>query len=224
MRRITSLLDYCRQSTVGVDSQLATSIRSDRARMTQRRPRPLTPKESTMTPCIAVITRSASRGAAIGLQSRLTSTVTPSPLARLAQAEKSPVCSELRCLPKDRLPPPCALYGVRHGCNDQPERSGYLQVARVDCSPRTWWVWSEFLLRARRCSEADRRRDANSPVRAPRGGTSCISPSRQEPPTPFSKHPDGTAQRPLTPVIPGWGHARQHSLEEGNNERQSRSD
>ena len=57
--------------------------------------------------------------------------------------------------------PPRALYGERSECNDQPQRSGYVQVARVDSSPGKWWVWSEFLLRARRCSEADRRRDAN---------------------------------------------------------------
>jgi len=109
----------------------------------------------------AVITRSVSRDAPIRLKSRGTSTAAASPLARLAGAEKSLVGNELRCLSKDRQPPPHALYGERHECNDQPQRSGYLQVACVDWSPGTWWVWSEFLLRARRCSEADRRRDAN---------------------------------------------------------------
>ena len=39
-----------------------------------------------------------------------------------------------------------------------------------------------------------------------------------------SRHLMGPHQPLLTPVTPGWGHARQHSLEEGNNERQSRSD
>jgi hypothetical protein len=177
-----------------------------------------------MTPHVAVITRSASRDAAIGLQSRLTSTVTPSLLARLAQAEKSPACNELRCIPKDRLPPPCALYGERHECNDQAQRSGYLQVACVDCSPGTWWVWSEFLLRARRCNEADRRRDANSPRLCSQRRHNAYQPSRQEPLTRCSRHPLGPHQPPLTRVTPGWGHARQHTLEEGNNERQSRSD
>ena len=57
----------------------------------------------------AVITGSASRDAAIGLQSPSTSTVGTSPLARLARAEKSLVCNELRCLSKDR-PLPCALF------------------------------------------------------------------------------------------------------------------
>jgi hypothetical protein len=111
----------------------------------------------------AVITGPASRDAAIGLESRWTSAVAASLWAPLAGAEKFLVCNELRCLPKDRRLPRRALYGERSGCDDQPQRSGYVQVARVDSSPGRWWVWSEFLLRARRCSEADRRRDAYSP-------------------------------------------------------------
>jgi hypothetical protein len=86
----------------------------------------------------AVITGSASRDASIGLQSPSTLTVGTSTLARLARAEKSLVCNELRCLSKDRPSPLCALYGERHECNDQPQRSGYLQVARVDSKP--WYV------------------------------------------------------------------------------------
>ena len=111
----------------------------------------------------AVITGSASRDAAIGLESRWTSAVAASPWARLAGAEKFLVCNELRCLPKDRPLPSRALYGERSECDDQPQRSGYVQVARVDSSPGKWWVWSEFLLRARRCNEADRRLDPYSP-------------------------------------------------------------
>lgn len=141
----------------------------------------------------AAIAGSVSRDAAIRLKSRWTSTAAASPLPRLAGAEKSLVCSELRCLSKDRLQPQGALYGEHSECDDQPQRSGYAQVARVDSSPGKWWVWSEFLLRARRCSEADRRRDTNSPGRAARDGTTRTSPSRQEPPTPCSKHPDGAA-------------------------------
>ena len=165
--------------------------------MTQRRPRPLAPplKESGMAPQrTAVITGSASRDAAIGLQSPSTSTVGTSPLARLARAEKSLVCNELRCLSKDRQPPPRALYGERHECNDQPQRSGYLQVACVDCSPGTWWVWSEFLLIVRRCNEADRR-DANSPRLCSHRRHNAYSPSRQEPLTRCSRHPMGRTNR-----------------------------
>ena len=111
----------------------------------------------------AVITGSASRDAAIELESRWTSAAAAALWAPLAGAEKFLVCNELRCLPKDRPLPRRALYGERSECDDQPQRSGYVQVARVDSSPGKWWVWSEFLLRARRCSEADRRRDAYSP-------------------------------------------------------------
>ena len=109
----------------------------------------------------AVITGPASRDAAIGLESRWTSAVPASLCAPLAGAEKFLACNELRCLPKDGPLPRRALYGEHSECDDQPQRSGYVQVARVDSIPGKWWVWSEFLLRARRCSEADRRRDAN---------------------------------------------------------------
>jgi hypothetical protein len=108
----------------------------------------------------AVITGSASRDAAIGPESRRTTTVPASVWPRLAGPEKSLACNELCCLSKDRPLPRRALYGERSECDDQPQRSGYVQVARVDSSPGKWWVWSEFLLRARRCSETDRRRDA----------------------------------------------------------------
>jgi hypothetical protein len=164
-RRVISFLSCCQQSTVDVDSRLVTSLRSERTRMTQRvaATAGASPKESRMTPQrTAVITRSASRDVAIGPESRRTTTVAASPWAQLGQAERFLVCNELRCLSKGRLAPPRTLYGGRHECNDRPQRSGYVQGARVDSRPGRWWVWSEFLLRARRCSEADRRRDANS--------------------------------------------------------------
>ena len=166
MCRVTSILDCCQQSTVDVDSRLATSLRSGRTSMTPRAATPggASPKESRMAPQrTAVITGSASRDAAIGLELRRTPTVAAAPWTRLAVAEKSLVWNELRRLPKDRPPPRRALYGERSECDDQPQRSGYVQVARVDSIPGKWWVWSEFLLRARRGNEADRRRDAYSP-------------------------------------------------------------
>jgi hypothetical protein len=154
----------------------------------------LAQKESGMAPQhTPVITGTASRDAAIGLGSCWISAVAASPLPRLTGAEKSLVCNELRCLSKDRPPPPRALYGERSGCNDQPQRSGYVQVARVDSSPGRWWVWSEFLLRARRCSEADRRQEANLYRPCSQGGTTRVSPSRQEPPTQRSRHLMGPA-------------------------------
>jgi hypothetical protein len=196
----------------------------------------------------AVITGSA-RDAAIGQESRWTSAVTASSWARLVGAEKILVCNELRCLPKDRPLPRPALYGERSGCDDQPQRSGYVQVARVDSSPGKWWVWSEFLLRARRCSEADRRRDAYSTRPCSRRRHIAYQPHRGRNHQhvgasrfrdiddralaglrahPAVHHAAGTLMGPhqplLTPATPGWSHARQHSLEEGNNERQSRSD
>jgi len=177
-----------------------------------------------------VITGSASRDAAIGLESRWTSAVAASLWARLAGAEKFLVCNELRCLPKDRPLPQRALYGERSECDDQPQRSGYVQVARVDSSPGKWWVWSEFLLRARRGNEADRRRDANLSAVQPEAAHRVSAHNAYQPiegrttyttrQAPYGAAP--TAR--LTRVAPGWGHARQHSLEEGNNERQSRSD
>jgi hypothetical protein len=155
----------------------------------------------------AMITGSVSRDASIRLKSRGTSTAAASPLARLAGAEKSLVCNELRCLSKDRRPPRRALYGEHSECNDQPQRSGYVQVARVDSSPGKWWVWSEFLLRARRCNEADRRRDANSSRPwGQRRHNPRTSPSRQEnhlhdaPGTLMGPH-----QPLVTPVTPRLG-------------------
>ena len=63
-----------------------------------------------MTPqCTAVITGSASRYAAIGPESRRTTTVAASPWTRLAGPEKSLACNELCCLSKDG-PPPDALF------------------------------------------------------------------------------------------------------------------
>jgi hypothetical protein len=143
----------------------------------------------------ALITGSASRDAAIGPESRRTTTVASSPWARLAQAERLLVCNELRCLSKDRPASPRTLYGGRHECNDQPQRSGYVQGARVDSSPCRWWVWSEFLLRARRCSEADRRRDANSLRPCSQRRHNAYKPSRQEPLTQCSRHPMARTNR-----------------------------
>jgi hypothetical protein len=193
----------------------------------------------------AVITGSASRDAAIGLESRRRPTVAASLWTRLAVAENSLVSNRLRCLPIDRPLPRRALYGERTECDDQPQRSGYVQVARVDSSPGKWWVWSEFLLRARRCSEADRRRDANSSrpcsprrhiaYQSHRGrnhrhvGASrfrAIDDRALARPLarPAVHHAAGTLMGPAPTATPGWSHARQHSVEEGNNERQSRSD
>jgi hypothetical protein len=88
----------------------------------------------------AVITGSASRDVAIGLQSRWTSTVGTSPLARLARAEKSLACNELHCLPKDPSLLRRALYLERSECDDQPQQSGYEQHARVDSGYSKCWV------------------------------------------------------------------------------------
>jgi hypothetical protein len=129
--------------------------------MTQRQPRPLAPplKESGMAPeRTAVITGSASRDAANGVRSPSTTTVGTSPSARLARAEKFLDCNELRCLSKDRPPVRRALYEERSECNDQPQRSGYVEQARIDSGPVTWWVGSRFLLITRRGNEADRPR------------------------------------------------------------------
>ena len=122
-------------------------------------------------------------------------------------------CSELRCLSKDRLPPRGALYGGFE-CDDQPQRSGYVQVARVDSIPGKWWVWSEFLLRARRGSGADRRRDTNSPGRAARAAQRVTSHRGKN-----HLHAASTLMGPhqprLTRVAPGWGRARQHHSRKG---------
>lgn len=153
----------------------------------------------------AVITGSASRDAAIELESRWISAAAASPWSPLAGAEKFLVCNELRCLPKDRPLPRRALYGERSECDDQPQRSGYVQVARVDSSPGKWWVWSEFLLRARRGNEADRRRDANLSGPCGQRRPNACQPIAARTPTRRSGRLVGPHQPLLTRVAPGWG-------------------
>ena len=121
------------------------------------------------------------------------------------------------------------------------------QGARVDSCPHTWWVCPEYLLRARRGSEADRRRGANclhcaAPVRfslsASRSvcGRASLSRSRSE----MFHHralagPQGQpaahhATRALVPPpgrrywLPCPGTPGTNNFKEGKNERQSRSD
>ena len=184
MRRVTSFPDCCQQSTVDVDSRLATSLRSGRTRVTLRAATTVgaSPKESRMAPRrTAVITGSALHDAGIGLESRWASTVAASPLPRLAGAEKSLACNELCRLSKDRPPLPRALYGERSECNDQPQRSGYVEQARVDSGSVKWWVGSRFLLRARRGNEADRPRARPILVVPLQAAPSSAAPALREP-------------------------------------------
>jgi hypothetical protein len=159
----------------------------------------------------AVITGSALRDAVIGLESRWISTVAASPLARLPGAEKSLVCNELCCLSKDRPPLRRALYGERSECNDQPQRSGYVEQARIDSGPVQWWVGSRFLLRVRRGNEADRPRARlvlAVPLQAARSSTAH---ERREPST--SELPDrATRFRHLCnrALDPGQLHSADH--------------
>ena len=153
----------------------------------------------------AVITGSASRDGAIGPESRRTSAVAAPPRPRLAGAEKFLVCNELRCLSKDGPLPRRALYEERSECDDQPQRSGYVQVARVDSIPGKWWVWSEFLLRARRGNEADRRRTRPLPAVLPEARISPqrVSAHRGKNLLHDARHLMGSHQPLLTRVTPG---------------------